>query len=798
MEIINNSSCSFAWITGQISSNYLAATFIIKASFNISIDGRLIPIEESEPPIGDVFVDDDPDCSCLYESDFVLYKPRTDLIFTGKCYTPNRQPTKVCQVLFQVGAYSKTLLVFGDRYWRRTIAGSRTMTEPEPFTEMALVWERSFGGPNLKDNPHGKGSCEIDDGHRGRFWPLPNIEDPSCLIKTIKDRPKPAGFGSLGRTWPIRMDGRIGSYDDEWLKNEWPWFPADFDWSYFNSASPELQVEGYLQGDEQVFLRNLHPDEAEFHFNLPGLRPRFFICHLGDGSDCSFHEVNLRLDTIWVDMNNDMLHLIWRGNRQIQNEKMEEISHCFITAEELEGDSLPQEHYKDLFLKQLQQEPNLSLPDDMPEFPDLDDSWLQDLEESFIQMEEKLNKLDAQMDKAEKKAIAMLQAAGTKSDKVVEVKSGLSAKEKLTNAAIRYEKLISEMLKERPELKDLLPSIMSDEEIEDLDDIEIESLPEFAPFPEPLTRRECKERLEKGLDLTGEDLSGLDLSGLDFSGASCQDVKFEGADLSGAIFSGANLAGAGLSGCNLSGLNLKGANLSEADATGADFTGADLTGAILDYADMSGCKMRKAILKGVQAVSTLFSGSDLGDADMREAVLRESDLEGVVLDRVDLRRADLREASLEKAKGHEMNMQEADLTALQAGGGADFSGSIFVKINGTDSIWEQAVLYGSDFSGAFLERANFMEAELVGVKFIAADLKEARLDNADLSGALMISANLFKGCLEGALLSNVDMRMANLYEVEFYNVKIEHVLFQGANLKMTKLAHLETEGLWKS
>ncbi len=40
---------------------------------------------------------------------------------------------------------NKRLRVFGDRYWEKGRFGLR-MTEPEPFENMPIIYERAFGG----------------------------------------------------------------------------------------------------------------------------------------------------------------------------------------------------------------------------------------------------------------------------------------------------------------------------------------------------------------------------------------------------------------------------------------------------------------------------------------------------------------------------------------------------------------------------------------------------------------------------------------------------------------------------
>ena len=86
---------------------------------------------------------------------------------------------------------------------------------------------------------------------------------------------EPAGFGPLNKMGPQRSS-KLGTYEDNWLKERWPWFPLDFSWEYYNAAPKNMQVSGYLRGDEPIICTNLHPEIPVYQTQLPGLRVRCF------------------------------------------------------------------------------------------------------------------------------------------------------------------------------------------------------------------------------------------------------------------------------------------------------------------------------------------------------------------------------------------------------------------------------------------------------------------------------------------------------------------------------------------
>ena len=257
-------------------------TLIAKATYILKPGQPPIPLPKQPFPTGDEFYPDDEEKSGppRYESDFAYFKPKADLLLVGTCHPPGGKPIPVCQATFQVGNKTGKLTVAGDRRWEKKLL-SRSATAPQPFRSMAMRYENSYGGPGYVANPIGKGHEPLRGGQGQEIWQLPNIENPAQLIQNPKDRPFPAGFAPLSAKWHTRA-GKLGSYGGSYRKTRWPWFPVDFDFSYFNAAAPDMQVEGFLRGDEPLLFENLHPEHAKYESRLPGVRGIFDIGQLPD------------------------------------------------------------------------------------------------------------------------------------------------------------------------------------------------------------------------------------------------------------------------------------------------------------------------------------------------------------------------------------------------------------------------------------------------------------------------------------------------------------------------------------
>jgi hypothetical protein len=248
----------------------------VKGTFAIKSDGSTALAEKQvEVCLAPKYLGEPGKSSLAYETDLVHTKPGTDVILHGHAYAPAGKPVTSVDVMMNLGKISKTLRVFGDRFWELGLIDLK-MTAPKPFVKMPIIYERAFGGVDQKSenpkkhrderrNPIGTGFAVTSEHLVGQR--LPNIEDPQALISLWKKRHRPAGFGPIARDWSPRVE-LAGTYDEIWEKERLPLLPVDFDQRFYQCAPEDQQVPGYLRGGEAVELYNLSP-EGLLRFTLP-------------------------------------------------------------------------------------------------------------------------------------------------------------------------------------------------------------------------------------------------------------------------------------------------------------------------------------------------------------------------------------------------------------------------------------------------------------------------------------------------------------------------------------------------
>ena len=148
------------------------------------------------------------------------------------------------------------------------------------------------------------------------------------------DTPPPACFGPIAPTWKERWS-KLGTYDRAWFKQRWPYFPADFDWTHFQSAPAQQQLP-YLTGDEQFEIVGMFPDRPSLRGELPGVRARAFVQKTKEAGG-GFVEVPTVLDTAVFDLDAMRVHLVWRGHIEVSDDDAPEVQQVFVTREDLHG-----------------------------------------------------------------------------------------------------------------------------------------------------------------------------------------------------------------------------------------------------------------------------------------------------------------------------------------------------------------------------------------------------------------------------------------------------------------------------
>jgi hypothetical protein len=176
------------------------------------------------------------------------------------------------------------------------------------------------------------------------------LEDPAHPIKSWKDQPRPMGFGPIGRTWQPRLK-KAGTYDEKWIKERAPALPLDFDEGYYNCALEDQQIP-YLRGDEEVWVTNMHPQYPNFVSRLPGIRVRCLFQR--DLTSELVEELPMNLDTLWIDMEQLQMVLVWRG--RIKSEGLPEDTTFLTVQEELATPQRSPESYRYLFIEHARKE----------------------------------------------------------------------------------------------------------------------------------------------------------------------------------------------------------------------------------------------------------------------------------------------------------------------------------------------------------------------------------------------------------------------------------------------------------
>jgi hypothetical protein len=270
----------------------------VRCTFRINRDGTTSVAEEQGPEaLAPKYRGDPATSSLLYDSDFYLTKPTTDVLLHGHAYAPEGKSTAQLDVTMRVGDVHKTLRVSGNRR-------GLTASSAELFTRMPLTYERAYGGrepdpPRDPDRPRFEPRNPVGTGFAGT--PTPNVEYPGLSLTS-----RPAGFGPIPPHWHPRVR-YAGTYDEAWRRDRCPLYPDDLDDRFFLCSPEDQQPSEYLRGGEPVELLNLTPG-GRLAFSLP--RVAFGFETQFRGSDRVQHRG--KLHTVILEPDVPRVILVWR------------------------------------------------------------------------------------------------------------------------------------------------------------------------------------------------------------------------------------------------------------------------------------------------------------------------------------------------------------------------------------------------------------------------------------------------------------------------------------------------------
>lgn len=316
MILENHTPFVAGWTMGFERDGRELVVVAVKGTFTIPTDDREPePAVEQLPLIeADQFTGEPGLSAPLRESDYAHRKPLCDVLVVGRAYAPPGRRALQLPVGLRVGALTKAFRVVGDRTWRRGVFGVRP-SDPEPFAVMQVSYDNAFGGVDdsssdsakvvtFLENPVGRGFWRSKDKADG--MPLPNTEELDRPITDPSGAYRPMSLSGIGRNWQPRVR-HAGTYDQQWMDTTAPFWPADFDYRYFQAAPPDQQMP-YPTGGEDVILKNLTPD-GHLQFRLPRRpMPVWFLPYQGQDS-----RIDAALDTIVIEPDASRFSVVWRA-----------------------------------------------------------------------------------------------------------------------------------------------------------------------------------------------------------------------------------------------------------------------------------------------------------------------------------------------------------------------------------------------------------------------------------------------------------------------------------------------------
>lgn len=213
-------------------------------------------------------------------ADLVRFKPQCDIVFDACAHSPDGQPVSTLGVHAQVGNWRKQIKVWGQRSWKQTLKGVEP-SEPQPFVSMPLHLGMAFGATRTHTKRREIEIEAYDLNPVGIGWAGPNTlrqigGQPMACLEDFKDpivRPdgkhRPFGLNAIGANVPERSQ-YVGTYDEAWRKDVFPYLPEDFDERFFQCAPLDQRVD-YLKGGEEVLLTHMVQGQPHLQFKLPEL-----------------------------------------------------------------------------------------------------------------------------------------------------------------------------------------------------------------------------------------------------------------------------------------------------------------------------------------------------------------------------------------------------------------------------------------------------------------------------------------------------------------------------------------------
>ena len=733
-----------------------------------------------------------------------VIKTQPEFLVFGHAYAPDGKAESVVGVQF--AGIKKWCRVSGPRRYPNALL-------PAPFERIRLDWRHAYGGPDFPDNPAGLGRVKDESGRIA----LPHFEANDIPWRPDGQGQAAVGFGPLDITHPQRQK-LVGTYDEEWLKTDFPGMARDADWLFFQVAPPDQRVNAELRGDEPFDWAGLHPTERLQHGQLPGIRPRLFVER---HQERKLSEIQCRLRTVVFLPDAEAIVQIWQGVTRVEDEDATELTHVLAGFEALDAPK-PESHYPSVFARRLdEQDGTLAMLRDEDLLPeglsfealvpgDVDlnkpaapDSLRSRLERKNLRRIEAVraevasygldpdrhapplpgppepipppHQLGAYFRELEVKAQQQIRAAEESKRKNLEQTAAEFAARGESFDYVLKELATAPTGPPKPRAPgriDELSRLQADLRANDTDVPEINAMVADAELHEVWhgADRSAQRMYEQSAHFRNPAprAGGSEAANQKRWVAECLAAKrpLAGVDLTGADLREFDLRGANLDGAMMEAVCLDGVDLSGASARGTVLAHASFEKARADDCDFSSANLGKARFVAGSACRANFTGAILWETDFTQAALRGARMLDVQALYMKLAGADLSEAALD-----ELLLYQTDLTDARLNG---------ASINGTQFLENKVA--GTTFDGARGHRAVFLKTQGESLSF----------DGADLTGAMFVQEpKLPRASMRGTTLTRVfaqaaDLAGADLSHATLDGSELGHSNLQGANLRGVK------------
>lgn len=770
-------------------------------------------------------------------TDELLPKLSTEYAIAGEVQTPGLQPVRALQCRVRLADKEKTLHITGDRYWTGGFSGA---TEPMPFSRLPLSWSHAFGGPGYDANPDGCGLEKQKSPLGEDLIKLPNIEAPGHYMTATGQSLQPQNFGYIPQHWSIRSR-HLGTYDDRWLKDAFPGFPADFDFQAFYCTSHDQRFDTFLSGGEPFELQHLNADLPMIKGQLPSYRVRSFLVRAGCTADTlqesDLQEVPMRMDTVVFFPNHNIGMLIYRGTLSTETSHIGHLKYLLSAYENSTEERRPKSHYQQSLFGRIHPEFSLQyalstkdliashVPCALARMLHSDDEPVQLIADNMKNRAER--EAAEARSKAELQMQAMLESCKARGMDTTQLEAQIANAFKAPEKD-DWQKRFDAVLEK------LLPGATTPNSKPDLQKIDFRAFDELAKLSEEYAefqKQKARQQLQDQLTAYQHNptaatalqraLQELDLPPVlprpqdpekmlrqlrdaqiamnnQQDRARAQGInpppapEFDLDSIAEKLHMGANeLRKAYRMGAHTMGEGRPPLNAEQQMAAferrqqsgeshaGQDYAGLDFSNRDLSGIDLSNCYLEQCRFDNCNLRNANLSGSIAARASFYQADLTQANLSSGSIGACNLQKARLNHANLEDCE-----IGGADFS------GADISNTHITVLNCLDVTFSNAIMNGTRFNEpTFIETdfsgADFSNAELVSATFMQCDFRGTTFDQGDFSGANFIECNLNNATFRKATFVNSRFMMKSSLE----HCVMHQAVFDNSNFRQTNLAH---------